>query len=84
MSGKDTRLVTCLASWNNKDAKSVVVDAVKTGVGLYGFAKPNENSLLPSIDYYLSSPIDSFKGDNKNIATFARVFNNLPLTFIKE
>lgn len=84
MSGKDTRLVTCLASWNNKDAKSVVVDAVKTGVGLYGFTKPNENSLLPSIDYYLSSPIDSFKGDNKNIATFARVFNNLPLTFIKE
>lgn len=83
MVGKDTRLITCLASWNKKDAKSVVIDAVKTNVGLYGFSKPNKNSLLPPIDYYLSSPIDSFKDDHRNIATFARVYNELPLDFIK-
>ena len=58
--------------------------AKKEGIGLYGFAKPYENSLLPTIDYYLSSPIDSFKGDDKNIATFARIYNDLPLDFIKE
>jgi hypothetical protein len=84
MVGKDTRLITCLASWNKKDAKSVILDAIKAEVGLYGFTKPDNNSLLPPIDYYLSSPIDSFKDDNRNIATFARIYNNLPLDFIKE
>jgi len=61
----------------------VVVDAIKSGVGLYGFAKPNANSLLPSADYYLSKPIDSLTGDNRNIATFARVYNNLGMEYIK-
>ena len=84
MVGKDTRLITCLASWNNKDAKKVVIDALKTDVGLYGFAKPNKNSLLPPIAYYLSSPIDSFENDDRHIATFARVFNDLPMDFTKE
>lgn len=84
MVGKDTRLITCLANWNNKDAKTVVVDAAKTGIGLYGFAKPNKNSLLPSIDNYLLSPIDNFESDERNIATFARVYNNFPLDFIME
>lgn len=84
MVGKDTRLITCLANWNNKDPKTVAINAKKEGIGLYGFAKPNENSLLPPIDYYLSSPIDSFTGDDKNIATFARIYNDLPLEFLKE
>ena len=83
MVGKDTRLITCLANWNKQDAKSVVVEAMKSGVGLYGFAKPNTNSLLPPIDQYLAFPIDSFAGDDKNIATFARVYNDLPLDFIQ-
>ena len=84
MVGKDTRLITCLANWNKQDAKSVVAAAIKTGVGLYGFTKPNMNSLLLPIDYYLSLPIDSFKGDDRNIATFARVYNNLPIDFIRK
>jgi hypothetical protein len=84
MVGKDTKLITCLARWNEKDAKSVVVDAVNVGIGLYGFTKPEKNSLLPPIDHYLSAPIDSFEGDDRNIATFARVYNDLPLDFIKE
>jgi hypothetical protein len=84
MVGDHTRLITCLANWNKQDARTVVIDALKTGVGLYGFAKPDANSLLPSADYYLSIPIDSLKGDNRNIATFARVYNDLPLNFVKE
>jgi hypothetical protein len=83
MIGKKTRLITCLANWNKQDAKTVVIDAMKSGVGLYGFAKPNSNSLLPPADYYLSMPIDSLKGDDRNIATFARVYNNLPLDYTK-
>jgi hypothetical protein len=84
MVGQNTRLITCLANWNKKDAKTVAVDAIKIGVGLYGFVKPDSTSLLPPIEKYLSQPIDSFTGDNRNIATLARVYNNLPLDFIKE
>lgn len=79
--GKNTRLITCLANWNKKDAKTVVVDAIKNGVGLYGFVKPDSTSLLPPIAHYLSQPIDSFTGDDRNIATLARVYNNLPLDY---
>ena len=84
MVGANTQLITCLASWNKKDARKVVADALKSGVGLYGFKKPDANSLLPSIEHYLSSPIESFEGDHRNIATFARVYNNLPMDYVKQ
>jgi len=84
MVGENTRLITCLANWNKKDAKKVVADAMHAGVGLYGFVKPDSTSLLPPIAHYLSQPIDSFNGDDRNIATLARVYNNLPMDFIKE
>ena len=83
MVGPHTRLITCLAGWNKQDAKTVVVDAIKSGVGLYGFAKPNANSLLPPAGYYLSKPIDSLTGDNRNIATFASVYNDLGIDYVK-
>ena len=81
MVGENTRLITCLADWNRKDAKTTVIEAKNIGVGLYGFAKPGRNSLLPSTDHYLSLPIDRFKGDDRNIATLARFYNDLPLDF---
>ncbi len=84
MVGKQTSLITCLAEWNEQDPKSIAPAAIKAGVGLYGFTKPNENSLLPSIDKYLSLPIDSFKGDDKNIATLARVYNGFSFDFVQE
>ena len=84
MVGENTQLITCLASWNKKDARKVVADALKVDIGLYGFKKPDANSLLPPIDHYLSAPIDQFQGDHRNIATFARVYNNLPMEYIKE
>ncbi|MFA6126824.1 MAG: hypothetical protein WC699_05930 [Bacteroidales bacterium] len=83
MVGPKTRLITCLANWNKQDAKTVAINAIKSGIGLYGFAKPNPNSLLPDADYYLRKPIDSFSGDDRNIATFARVYNDRPLDFIR-
>ena len=84
MVGEQTRLITCLAQWNKQDAQQVVPAAIETGVGLYGFTKPNENSLLPSVDKFLSLPIDSFKGDDYNIATLVRAYNGLSFDFIKE
>jgi hypothetical protein len=83
MVGENTRLITCLANWNKKDAKMVVADALKTGVGLYGFVKPDSTSLLPPIETYLAMPIDSFTGDNRNIATLARVYNGFDLNFVR-
>jgi uncharacterized lipoprotein YddW (UPF0748 family) len=84
MVGDHTQLITCLANWNKKDAKEVVADAAKADIGLYGFTKPDPNSLKPNMDHYFASPIDSFHGDDKIIATFARVFNEKPLDFIKK
>jgi len=77
-------MMTCLANWNKQDQKLVVPAAMETGVGLYGFTKPNENSLLTPIEKYLSSAVDSFNGDDLNIATLARVYNGWPSDYILE
>lgn len=84
MVGKNTQLITCLANWNKKDAVEVVTGAQKNGVGLYGFVKPDSTSLLPPIQNFLSLPIDSFNGDNRNIATLARAYNNLNMNYFME
>jgi hypothetical protein len=82
MVGENTKLITCLAKWNEKDPKIVVPDAIQANIGLYGFTKPDSNSIKPYMEYYYKTPIDSFEGDDKIIATFARVFNEKPLDFV--
>ena len=84
MVGEDTRLITCLANWNNQDPMDIVPAALEAGVGLYGFRKPGANSLLPPVATYLESPIDSLRGDDKNIAVLARVYNQLPIDFAEK
>jgi hypothetical protein len=83
MLGKNTRLVTCLANWNKQDPAQIVPDAIKRKVGLYGFTKPVKGSIMPPVDYYLSKSIDSFKGDERNIAVLARAYNDLPYNYVK-
>ncbi|MCF7568803.1 hypothetical protein L3X37_10570 [Sabulilitoribacter arenilitoris] len=84
MIGEDTRLITCLANWNDQDPKVIVPAAIDAGVGLFGFRKPDSSSLLPPISKYLESPVDSLSGDDKNIAVLARIYNNLPIGYIKK
>lgn len=84
MLGKHTRLVTCLANWNGQDPMKVIPAAVKANVGLYGFTKPVLGSLMPPVDYYLSLPVDSLKGDEKNIAVLIRVYKKLPLDYVRK
>ena len=79
MIGKHTKLITCLAQWNGQDAMEVVPEAIKAGIGLFGFTKPDMNSLLPPVKNYLSVSLDSLQGDSKNIATLARVYKGLSL-----
>jgi hypothetical protein len=77
--GKHAEIITCLANWNKQDPKEIVPLAMSQDVGLYGFAKPVKGSMMLPVDYYLSHPVDSLTGDEKNIAVLARTFNNLPL-----
>jgi alpha-L-fucosidase len=79
MIGPHTRLITCLANWNKQDPLKIVPAALQEGIGVYGFVKPGSNSLPISIEACLSRPIESFKGDDRNIAVLARVFNGQPL-----
>jgi len=76
MIGKDTRLITCLARWNGQDATKVVPEALKAGIGLYGFAKPAGNSLLP-LETLLARPVGELQGDDRNIAVLARAYHGV-------
>lgn len=84
MLGPDARMVTCLANWNGQDAAKVIPAAIREKVGLYGFTKPAENSLMPPVSYYLSVHPDSLKGDARNIALLARSYNNLPFDYVNK
>ena len=84
LTGNQTKLLTCLANWNKQDPVKVVHHAKKENIGLYGFTKPIEGSLLSTIDYYMKKPIDGYEDDELNIAVFARIYNDLPLDYIQE
>jgi len=82
--GNETRLITCLANWNKQDPAEIVPTALKENVGLYGFTKPVVGPMMKPVDYYLSNPVDSLDGDERNIAVLARTFNNLPPGYVKK
>jgi hypothetical protein len=82
LSGNQTKLLTCLANWNKQDPIEVVNHARKENIGFYGFTRPVNGSMMPPIDYYLRKPIDSYEGDELNLAVFARIYNDLPLNYI--
>lgn len=78
MIGPQTRLITCLANWNKQNPMQIVPAALKDGIGLYGFAKPGVDSLLP-LESILARPVGELKGDEKNIAVLARAFHGVSL-----
>ncbi|HUU93779.1 MAG TPA: hypothetical protein VM238_21510 [Phycisphaerae bacterium] len=82
MIGKHTRLITCLANWNRQDATTVVPAALKAGIGLYGFAKPGGNSLLP-LEGLLARPVGELKGDDRNIAVLARAYHGVSIDAVR-
>jgi len=83
MVGEHTRLLTCLANWNQQDPAVIVPAALKAGIGLYGFTKPRADSLLPPVQSYLAVPAGGWSGDAKNIAVLARVYLGIPLDYIR-
>ncbi len=83
MIGPHTRLITCLALWNNQDPDVIVPAARKAGIGLYGFTKPTQGDLKPPVSFYLQKPPQAFQGDDRNIAVLARTYLGLPQDFVQ-
>ncbi len=83
MVGPHTRLITCLARWNNQDATKVVPEALKAGVGLYGFTKPTKGSGLVPLDEILSRPVSELKADERNIAVLARAYHGVSIDAVR-
>jgi hypothetical protein len=82
--GSHTKLITCPASWSQKEPLTAISHAIKLNIGLYGFTKPVMGSSMLPVDDYLMESIDSLNGGAKNIAILARVYNGLPFDYIKK
>jgi hypothetical protein len=80
--GKHTRLITCLAAWNNADPNAVIPDAVANGIGLYGFCKPSEKDGTIPLDKILTESLTMFHGDARNISALARAYHGKSLDAI--
>ncbi len=78
MIGEHTRLITCMARWNGQDPTRAVPEAVKAGVGLYGFARP-ANSGTISLDRILPRQVCELSDDDQNIAVLARAYRGASL-----
>ena len=77
------RLITCLARWNGQDATTVVPEALKAGIGLYGFTVPRNDGGLVPLDEILSRPASELQGDDRNIAVLARAFNGASIESVR-
>ena len=74
MVGKHTRLITCLAKWNGQDATKVVPEALKAGVGLYGFTPPRDGVGLVPLEDIFPHQVGGLIGDDRSIAMLARAY----------
>ena len=83
MIGAHTRLITCLANWNGQDPAAIVPAALKENIGLYGFTKPQADSLVP-LEPCLAEPVRNLKGDARNIAVLARAYHGVSLEAVEK
>jgi hypothetical protein len=80
--GQHTQPMLCLVGWGDRhDARKILSDPANRAYGIYGFSKPGTNSLPLPIANYLSKPMDSFSGNDRNIAALARWFNDKPFDY---
>jgi hypothetical protein len=83
MVGPHTRLITCLARWNGKDATQVVPEALAAGIGLYGFTVPRTGGGIVPLEEILSRPVSELNGDDRNIAVLARAFHGASIESVR-
>jgi len=85
MAGLRTQLVQCLVGWGDQhDAKKVLENPEFRKLGIYGFAKPDDNSLPLPISQYRRQAPKAFKGNDRNIAVLLRYFHGLPLDHVDQ
>jgi alpha-L-fucosidase len=81
--GRRTQPMLCLVGWGDRhDARKVLSDPANQVYGIYGFSKPGTNSLPLPIAECLAKPMDSFSGNDRNIAALARWFNHKPFDYV--
>ena len=73
--GKHTRLITCLAEWNNADPGHVIPDALAKGIGLYGFCAPSKKDGTIPFDRFFPRQISELRSDERNISALARAYH---------
>jgi hypothetical protein len=81
---KDVKLLNCLAAWNKANPVEVIPEVKKMKIGLYGFTKPQPNSLPPAMDQYFTRPVEEFTGDDKSIAAMLRFFKELSPDYVRK
>jgi hypothetical protein len=82
MIGKHARLITCLANWNKQDPTTIVPAALQHGIGLYGFTRPQADSLVP-LEPCLTQPVRQLSGDARNLGALSRAYHGVPLDSIR-
>jgi hypothetical protein len=60
-----------------------VPEALKAGVGLYGFAKPRNMSGLIPLEGILGRPVSELRGDDRNIAVLARAYHGVSIHAVR-
>jgi len=79
MYGPHTRQLLCVVGWGDRhDARRILADA-GGDFGIYGFARPSAGSLPLPVESCFRQPIESFLGNDRNIAILAHVFTGQPL-----
>ena len=74
MAGPHTQLVQCLVGWGDQhDAKKALENPGFRKLGIYGFAKPGENSLPLPIAEYRRRPVGAFTGQRQEHRRLAAV-----------
>jgi len=76
MVGEHTRMITCMALWNGQDPTRAVPEAIKAGVGLYGFAKPGGNGTI-GLNKILPRQTSELTGDPQSVAVLARAYHGV-------
>jgi hypothetical protein len=74
MVGPHTRLITCLAAWNNADPSVVIPEAMEHGIGLYGFCAPGASNGTIPLDRIFPHQLSMLTGDQRNIGALARAY----------
>ncbi|MFA6562923.1 MAG: alpha-L-fucosidase [Verrucomicrobiia bacterium] len=83
MFGPRTRQLLCLAGWGDRHkTREILSDPAMAAYGIYGFSRPSPDSLPLPVATYLGRPIESFKGNDRGIATLARYFTGKPFEFV--